>query len=224
MHLIQRLIPFSRWLKGYRSEDFVNDSVAGIVVLFITVPQSIAYAFLAGLPAEMGLYAAIFALIAYAGFGSSRSLAVGPTAIIAMMTLEATSRFAIQGSPQFVVVSMKLAFFTGVILLLLRLINFGAVISFLSHAVVTGFITAAAILIITNQIPAILGLSPAESTEVWAVIPHIVLGITSSNLVVASVGISSIAFLWLCKTQAESVLRRLFPGLSETWLLSLIHI
>jgi SulP family sulfate permease len=222
MHLIQRLIPFSRWLKGYRSEDFVNDSVAGIVVLFITVPQSIAYAFLAGLPAEMGLYAAIFALIAYAGFGSSRSLAVGPTAIIAMMTLEATSRFAIQGSPQFVVVSMKLAFLTGVILLLLRLINFGAVISFLSHAVVTGFITAAAILIITNQIPAILGLSPAESTEVWAVIPHIVLGITSSNLVVASVGISSIAFLWLCKTQAESVLRRLFPGLSETWLSAIV--
>lgn len=128
MQLINRLVPLSRWLKGYRSQDLVNDSVAGIVVLFITVPQSIAYAFLAGLPAEMGLYAAIFALIAYASFGSSRSLAVGPTAIISMMTLEATSRFAVQGSPEFIVVAMKLAMLTGVVLLLLRLINFGAVI------------------------------------------------------------------------------------------------
>ncbi|MDG1207379.1 MAG: sulfate permease [Pseudomonadales bacterium] len=222
MHLINRLIPFSRWLRDYRSEDFVNDSVAGIVVLFITVPQSIAYAFLAGLPAEMGLYAAIFALIAYAGFGTSRSLAVGPTAIIAMMTLEATSRFAIQGSPEFVVVSMKLALLTGVILLLLRLINFGAVISFLSHAVVTGFITAAAILIITNQIPAILGLPTAESTEVWTVIPHVVFGITDSNLVVASIGVTSIAFLWLCKTNLEAVLRRWLPQLSDTWLNAIV--
>jgi SulP family sulfate permease len=222
MHLINRLIPFSRWLRDYRSEDFVNDSVAGIVVLFITVPQSIAYAFLAGLPAEMGLYAAIFALIAYAGFGTSRSLAVGPTAIIAMMTLEATSRFAIQGSPEFVVVSMKLALLIGVILLLLRLINFGAVISFLSHAVVTGFITAAAILIITNQIPAILGLPTAESTEVWTVIPHVVFGITDSNLVVASIGVTSIAFLWLCKTNLEALLRSWLPQLSDTWLNAIV--
>ena len=87
MRKLRALLPILDWGGDYQREDFRADIIAGVVVLFITVPQTIAYAFLAGLPPEAGLYASLGALMAYAAFGSSRTLAVGPTAIIAMMTL-----------------------------------------------------------------------------------------------------------------------------------------
>ncbi len=192
------------------------DAIAGLVVLFITVPQVIAYAFLAGMPPEAGLYAAILALVCYGAFGSSRTLAVGPTAIIAMMTLEATSRYATPGSEDYVEIAMQLGLVTGFTLLLLRVINFGAVISFLSHAVVSGFITAAAILIMTNQLPAILGLGPPPDTSVISVLQHLMNGIDAINIFSLVIGISAMGLLFICRAYLSTLLAGI--GLSEVWI------
>ncbi|MFT7126108.1 MAG: SulP family sulfate permease, partial [Candidatus Azotimanducaceae bacterium] len=188
--------------------DFREDLVAGVVVLFITVPQVIAYAFLAGLPPETGLYAAIMALLCYAAFGSCRTLAVGPTAILAMMTLESTSAFAQPGTAEYALLAAKLAMLTGGILILLRIVNFGAVISFLSHAVVTGFITAAAILIIVNQIPPILGLVPASDTGIWAVIVYTFTHAGALNLAALLIALGAMLLLWFCRYHLASLLHK----------------
>ena len=207
------LLPMMEWASHYRRDDLRADLIAGVVVLFITVPQVIAYAFLAGLPPEAGLYAALLALISYAAFGSSRTLAVGPTAIIAMMTLEVASTFATPGSADYVLVTIRLSFVTGLVLLLLRVINFGNVISFLSHAVVTGFITAAAILIISNQIPAVAGLPSSFDTSLFGIVEHLTENRSAVNGI--AILITAIAFIVLvfCRIWLEQVLSRF--GLSE---------
>lgn len=187
--------------------------IAGVVVLFITVPQVIAYAFLAGLPPEAGLYASIAALLCYAAFGSSRTLAVGPTAILAMMTLEATSSQALPGTEEYVQLAIKLGLVTGLVLIALRLINFGAVINFLSHAVVTGFISAAAILIITNQLPAILGTGAAPENSMWGVLRHLANSQGDINLVVMLIAGGAFALLVFCRSFFEAVLLKMgVPG------------
>jgi SulP family sulfate permease len=208
MRWLNRALPLMAWWPQYRLDDFREDLVAGVVVLFITVPQVIAYAFLAGLPPETGLYAAIMALLCYAAFGSCRTLAVGPTAILAMMTLESTSAFAQPGTAEYALLAAKLAMLTGGILILLRIVNFGAVISFLSHAVVTGFITAAAILIIVNQIPPILGLVPASDTGIWAVIAYTVTHAGALNLAALLIALGAMLLLWFCRYHLASLLHK----------------
>ena len=171
----------------------------------------IAYAFLAGLPPEAGLYAALLALVCYAAFGSSRTLAVGPTAIIAMMTLEVVSTFAAPGSADYIVVTIKLSFVTGIVLLVLRLVNFGNVISFLSHAVVTGFITAAAILIIINQLPTAVGLPSSGATSLFGVAGYL-LG-NQVNIIAIVITTSAFLLLVFCRLQLEGIL--MSKGFSE---------
>ena len=210
MEKLQALLPILNWGGDYRKDDFRADVIAGVVVLFITVPQVIAYAFLAGLPPEAGLYAALAALIAYAAFGSSRTLAVGPTAIIAMMTLEVASSFATPGTADYIGITVKLGLVTGIVLLVLRLVNFGNVISFLSHAVVTGFITAAAILIITNQLPAVVGLSSSADTSVVGVLTY--LGGHTANIAALIIATTAIVLLIFCRLQLEKLLLSIGVG------------
>ena len=217
---LTHLLPVMQWWPEYNGEAFRADLVAGIVVLFITVPQVIAYAFLAGLPAETGLYAAIMALLCYAAFGSCRTLAVGPTAILAIMSLESVSAFETPGTVEYTLLASKLAMVTGGVLVLLRIVNFGAVVSFLSHAVVTGFITAAAILIITNQIPSILGLSAPPGTAVVAVLQHVASGVDSLNLAAMSIAIGAMFLLWFCRHHLEALLQS--TGIHARWIGSLV--
>ena len=217
---LTHLLPVMQWWPEYNGEAFRADLIAGIVVLFITVPQVIAYAFLAGLPAETGLYAAIMALLCYAAFGSCRTLAVGPTAILAIMSLESVSAFETPGTVEYTLLASKLAMVTGGVLVLLRIVNFGAVVSFLSHAVVTGFITAAAILIITNQIPSMLGLSAPSDTAVVAVIQHVTSGMDSLNLAAMSIAIGAMSLLWFCRHHLEALLQS--TGIHPRWVGSLV--
>ena len=210
---LSSLIPILEWIDGYRPDHFRADFVAGIVVLFITVPQVIAYAFLAGLPPQAGLYASLASLTIYSLFGSSRTLAVGPTAIIAMMTLEVASSFASPGSEEYILITVKLGFTTGLVLLVLRLVNFGNIISFLSHAVVTGFITAAAIVIVINQLPPLVGLPSSTNTSVFGVISHI--GTYTINVVVLTISLFSFLLLIVCRLGLGSFF--LAFGFSKAW-------
>ena len=216
LNRLKQFIPILEWLPGYQRKWLADDVVAGIVVLFITVPQAIAYAFLAGLPAQAGLYAAILSLVCYSLFGSSKVLAVGPTAIIAMMTLEAVSDHATPGTSDYVLVATQLAMMTGLVLLFLRVINFGAVISFLSHAVVSGFITAAATLIMLNQIPTILGLPTPSETDFVSVIGFLAGESASFNKYSLTLGLIAVVLLLLCKQPLVNLLSR--RGFSEVWI------
>ena len=217
---LTQTLPVMEWLPAYTLHALRADVIAGVVVLFITVPQVIAYAFLAGLPAETGLYAAIMALLCYAAFGSCRTLAVGPAAIMSMMTLEAMTTFEVPGTLAYAVLASKLTLITGGILLLLRIINFGAVISFLSHAVVTGFITAAAILIIVNQLPPIFGLDSPAASGLLPVLEYTLLGLGATNQVALAIAVSAMVLLWLARNYLEGLLYRL--GLNELWASSLV--
>ena len=196
---LRRYLPIVGWLERYDRAQGKADLIAGIVVLFITVPQVIAYAFLAGLPPQMGLFAAIAALLCYTCFGTSRSLAVGPTAVIAMMTLQSASQFAEPYSDAYVLVAMELAMMTGIVLLFLRAINFGAVVSFLSHAVVTAFISAAAILIVINQLPAVLGIASPSEIGIAAMVDHL-MSITINTTAVV-IALTAMGLLIWCRYQ-----------------------
>ena len=211
---LSAIFPILVWGRGYNQLDLRADVVAGSIVLFITVPQVIAYAFLAGMPPETGLYAALFALIGYAFFGSSKTLSVGPTAIIAMMTLEIASLHAEQVGSDYRQIVVQLSVLTGLILIAMRLINFGSVVSFVSHAVVTGFISAAAILIIGNQVAAILGLRPSVDTSIVGIIKHIFIDLSVINFVVVLIALSALSILVICRTWLGGLLFRI--GVSES--------
>lgn len=208
-----RSVPLLIWLWDYQREQLREDVIAGIIVAFLTIPQVIAYAFLAGLPAEAGLYAAIAALVCYAVFGSSRTLAVGPTAIVAMMALEIISSLAEPGTPAYGETAVQLALVTGVVLIVLRIINFGALVSFLSHAVVTGFITAAACLIIINQLPAIAGIGHAAGTSIDAILGHLVANLNHLNQTTLTISMAAIVLLWFCRGPLQKIIER--SGLSS---------
>ena len=203
------LLPVTTWGPSYGLHDLRSDAVAGIVVLFITVPQVIAYAYLAGMPAEAGLYTAMFSLVGYSLFGSSKALAVGPTAIIGMMTLEAASAYAPVGSVEYTQTVVELCVVTGLVLIVLRVVNFGSVISFLSHSVVTGFITAAAILIISNQFPAMLGLPASQDKSIVGVYSYLFSASSMANQVVVLVSLGALVLLVFCRSQLGGLLNRI---------------
>lgn len=175
------------------------DAIAGVTVLFITLPQVIAYAFLAGMPAQAGLYAALVALCLYAFMGTSKVLVVGPTAIVAMMTLQITSPFAEIGSTQYIASCTTLALLTGGVLCFLRAIRFGYIINLLSHAVVAGFITAAAVLIIGHQFPTALGLQGLKEMNLTGQMIYLAGQLTDINTVALAISLGSLVFLVLCK-------------------------
>lgn len=218
---LSRFIPILDWGQRYSGAMFRQDAIAGTIVMFITIPQAIAYAFLAGMPPETGLYAAMVALFLYAGFGSSRALAVGPTAIIAMMTLEAASDITAPGTADYTAVCIQLTLLTGLLLVVLRIVNFGAVVSFLSHAVVTGFITAAALLIIANQLPQLLGLPSPGSTDIVSLSQHLLREIGALNMTTVAISVIAVAGLLWCRFGLGGLLSRL--GVSEAWAASLVR-
>ena len=158
-HWINTYFPISIWLKNYTREDLNGDIFAGIITAILLVPQGIAYAMLAGLPAQVGLYASILPPAIYALLGTSKTLSVGPVSIAAIMIASALSAPEIiaLGSP--VENAIILAAEGGIILLLMAMLRMGGLVNFISHPVLTGFTSGAAILIILSQIPHLFGLS-----------------------------------------------------------------
>ena len=150
-------LPILEWGRNYDRDALGGDLLAAVIVTIMLIPQSLAYALLAGLPAEMGLYASILPLIAYALLGSSRTLSVGPVAVVSLMTAAAIGRFAEQGTAEYLAAAMALALLSGLILVLMGLLRFGFLANFLSHPVVAGFITASGVIIALSQLRHILG-------------------------------------------------------------------
>ena len=191
-------LPALEWLRGYNRESLINDGLAAIIVTIMLIPQSLAYALLAGLPAEMGLYASILPLIAYALFGSSRTLSVGPVAVASLMTASAVGAIASQGVVDYASAATLLALLGGLMLIAMGLLKFGFVSHFLSHPVVSGFITASAIIIALGQLGPLLGVTlmgatlPSLSHDLFAQL------MDAHGLTVA-VALGSVGFLLLAR-------------------------
>lgn len=157
----------SNTLQGYQKDWLSADISAGLIVAIVIVPQAIAYAMLAGLPPQSGLYAALLPAIFYALAGTSPTLAVGPVAVVSLMTLESVKAFAAPGSDDFIALSATLALLVAAFYLLYFMVDLGRWTTFISHSVISAFTSAAAILILLNQIKYFTGLSIPRSGHVW---------------------------------------------------------
>jgi len=196
-------LPALEWLRGYNRESLVNDGLAAIIVTIMLIPQSLAYALLAGLPAEMGLYASILPLIAYALFGSSRTLSVGPVAIASLMTASAVGAVASQGVVDYASAATLLALLGGLMLIAMGLLKFGFVSHFLSQPVVSGFITAAAIIIALGQLGPLLGIALKGAT-LPSLGHDLFMQIREAHSLTIAVGTGSVAFLLLARYRLSS--------------------
>jgi sulfate permease, SulP family len=157
--MIQKVFPFLGWFKGYTTSCMRSDMIAGFTVALVLIPQSMAYAQLAGLPPYYGLYAAFLPPMTAALFGSSRQLATGPVAVVSLMTFASLAPIATAGSERYIGLAIIMALMVGVIQLCLGILRLGLVVNFLSHPVVNGFTNAAAIIIATSQLSKMFGVN-----------------------------------------------------------------
>ena len=196
---LSRYFPVLDWGRRYNRESFVADLVAAIIVTIMLIPQSLAYALLAGLPPEMGLYASILPLVAYAIFGTSRALAVGPVAVVSLMTAAAVGNIAANGTPEYIAAAITLAFLSGVFLLVLGVFRLGFLANFLSHPVIAGFITASGIIIAASQLKHILGVK-AGGHNLYELLVSLGEHVSETNFITLVIGVASTAFLfWVRK-------------------------
>ncbi|AUN96374.1 sodium-independent anion transporter [Pseudazoarcus pumilus] len=195
------------WLRGYRGETFAADAVAALIVTIMLIPQSLAYAMLAGLPPEVGLYASIAPLVAYAAFGTSRVLAVGPVAVVSLMTATAIGDYAMAGSSDYWAAAITLAFMSGAMLLLMGWLRLGFVANFLSHPVISGFITATGLLIAASQFKTLLAV-PAGGHDFIALFVSLARHLPEAHAPTAAIGLITIAFLFWSRHGLRPVLAR----------------
>lgn len=199
MKKLSRYLPVLDWGRTYNSNAFSNDMIAAVIVTIMLIPQSLAYALLAGLPPEAGIYASIAPIILYAIFGTSRALAVGPVAVVSLMTAAAVGQVAEAGTMGYAMAALSLAMLSGAMLLFLGIFRLGFLANFLSHPVIAGFITASGILIAASQFKHIIGVQASGHTLVEMVI-SLVEHLGQINPITVVIGVSATAFLfWVRK-------------------------
>ena len=202
---VSRYFPFLQWVKAYDGTTLTSDLLAAVIVTIMLIPQSLAYAMLAGLPAEVGLYASILPLVAYAIFGTSRTLAVGPVAVVSLMTASAVGQIAAEGTLDYLTAAIALALLSGGMLVVMGIFRLGFLANFLSHPVISGFITASGVLIAAGQLRHILGVSGSGST-----LPEILASLFGQhgaiNPVTLAIGIGALAFLYFARKYLKPLL------------------
>ncbi|WP_328799344.1 SulP family inorganic anion transporter [Sediminihaliea albiluteola] len=204
----RRYVPALDWARQYNRSALLSDGLAAVIVTIMLIPQSLAYAMLAGLPPEVGLYASILPLVAYALLGSSRTLSVGPVAVVSLMTATAVSQVAPPGSGLYLQVAILLALMSGAMLLIMGLLRLGFLANFLSHPVIAGFITASGILIAISQLKHILGVSASGST-LPQLLPELWHKLATINLPTLMIGGFMLMFLFWARSALAPLLQRL---------------
>jgi SulP family sulfate permease len=194
------------WARGYRRASFSGDVTAGLIVTVMLIPQSLAYALLAGLPPQMGLYASLLPIVAYALLGSSMTLAVGPVAVASLMTASALQPLATAGSAAYVTLAVQLALLSGAMLLAFGLLRLGFLAHFLSHPVISGFITGSAVLITVGQLKHLLGVN-ASGSGVPETLAAVAAGLPHANWPTLAIGGGSLAFLVFARRALPAMLR-----------------
>ena len=192
------------WLKNYNRENLIPDILSGLIVAVMLVPQAMAYALLAGLPPVVGLYSATIPLLIYAIFGSSRHLAVGPVAIVSLLTLSGISQIAEAGTENYIALAALLALMVGLIQFVLGLLRAGFITDFLSHAVISGFTSAAAIIIGISQLKHLFGVNVPRGHSVFETGIELVRNVQDTNLYSLAIGVIGIILLVVLKRLSKS--------------------
>jgi SulP family sulfate permease len=200
-----RVISALTWLRAYDRDTLTSDLLAAVIVTIMLIPQSLAYAMLAGLPPYVGLYASILPLVGYALFGSSRVLAVGPVAVVSLMTAAAVGKIATPGNPEYLAAAIALAGLSGLFLVALGVARLGFLANLLSHPVISGFITASGILIAASQLRHILGI-PGGGDTLIEIGRSLALHADSANLPTLAVGALAISFLFWVRAHLKPLL------------------
>jgi SulP family sulfate permease len=189
-----RYLPFTRWLLHYHRANLPSDLVAGVVTAIMLIPQSMAYAQLAGLPPQVGLYASVVPLMIYALLGTSGQLSVGPVAITSLLVFSGVGAIAEPGSPRFIQLVLLLALMVGVVKLLLGVFRLGVVLNFISHPVLAAFTTASALIIAAGQLKYIFGYK-VGGERIYETLYHAAAGLGQTNLATLAIGLTSVALL-----------------------------
>ena len=202
---VQKLLPILTWAPSYDQRDLRSDLAAGLTVGAMLVPQAMAYALLAGLPPEIGLYAATIPVLIYALFGTSRQLAVGPVAIVSLLTATALAPLFEEGTAGYVSAAALLALMVGVVHLVLAAGRLGFLVNFLSHSVLVGFTAAAAIIIGFSQVKHILGISIPRKDHFVDTVDEVASSVRDTNTATVLLGFGAVLMLLLLRKFAPRV-------------------
>ena len=206
-------VPVLKWLAEYRKSYRAGDLMAGFVVAIVLLPQAMAYAMLAGLPPQIGLYSCILPILAYAALGTSRTLAVGPVGLMSLMVGAVIAELNLETGPQIYYVAIGLALLSGALLILMYVLRFGMIVNFISHPVLSGFTSAGALLIAISQLKYLLGLDMAKSEHLFQNLVNLFDAIPTANPVTAALGITGISIIVGIKLpMIDRLVRRLFPS------------
>lgn len=200
-------MPATTWLRTYSKPQFIADLTAAIIVTILLIPQSLAYAMLAQVPPEVGLYSSILPLVLYALLGSSRTLSVGPVAVVSLMTATSLGGIVQSGTADYLTAAITLALLSGVILLLMGYFKLGTITNFLSHSVISGFITASGIIIAVSQIKHIFGIDAHGDTLV-ELLPTLLNHLSATNAFTAIIGLAMLVFLLASRKYATQFMMR----------------
>ncbi|WP_275357786.1 sulfate permease [Methylophilus sp. YYY-1] len=213
-------VPALRWGPHYRREQAIHDLMAALTVTLMLVPQALAYAILAGLPPQVGLYASLLPLIVYALLGTSATLAVGPVAVAALMTATAVAPYSAQSPALGLQAALILACLSGLFLMLAGMFKLGFLANFLSHPVMSGFIAGASLVIASSQLPTLLGIQ-AEGSHVLALWQSMLGQWPQIHLATAMLSVLTLLLLVLARRQGQSLLLSL--GCSPFWAQALVR-
>ena len=197
-----------QWAPQYDRATLGADLLAALIVTIMLIPQSLAYALLAGLPPEAGLYASVAPLLLYALFGTSRVLAVGPVAVVSLMTAATIGQHAATGSHAYGAIAITLAFMSGAMLLLMGVLRLGFLANFLSHPVISGFISASGLLIAASQLKVLLGVK-AEGHNFVELVAALVQQLPHTHGLTLAVGAAATGFLFWTRSGLKPSLLRL---------------
>ncbi len=195
MQSIKSFIPALEWMSTYTKQQFKGDLVAGLTVGVMLIPQGMAYAMIAGLPPIFGLYASTLPILIYAFLGTSRQLAVGPVAMVSLLTAAGIGVLAEGGTEMYITLAITLAFMVGAIQFLLGVFRLGFLVNFLSHPVISGFTSAAALIIGLSQLKHLLGIDLARSHHVHEIILQAIERIGETSLPTLGIGLAGILLI-----------------------------
>ncbi len=205
MTSLRKLLPVLSWGLHYNRGDLRSDLAAGLTVGAMLVPQAMAYALLAGLPPQVGLYAATIPVIIYALFGTSRQLAVGPVAIVSLLTASALAPLVAEGTAGYVSAAALLALMVGLVHIVLGFGRLGFMVNFLSHSVLVGFTAAAAIIIGFSQAKHLFGITTERKERFYETVVEFFQNLTNTNSATLVLGMASLVTLYLLKRLAPRI-------------------
>ena len=208
IHWLAQRLPFLMWLQTYRRGDLPHDIVAGLTVATMLIPQSMAYALLAGLPPIVGLYTGILPVLVYGLLGSTRTLTFGPTAITSVMILGSITGLANPETSQFFIQSLTLTLMLGIVYLLMGLLHLGFVVNYLSRSVLEGYVNAAALIIAISQIQSLLGISIPRSPYPLETVLQIILSLADIHVPTLLLGGVCILIILFFTYRLEQLLSR----------------